>query len=312
MQEYIEKYLDRVRTQKAHGTFRNRRQDLKEFDRFLAGRNRDVLDVTSADIDEFLVEQAEDLATGSLRQRYASLKVFFGYLKTKQRVIETHPMKGFTPSEYSGNGHVDKPEIVYIEPAEIKEIARNVNDPVLRNELLVKLLYHTGMRRKEVVNVRMDDIDRDARAITITDAKSPEKSRVVFYQPSLDFIFEQWADTYRHQRSPYLFPSVKGGNLSPGQITRIVRKAAENAGIQEVMYEDADGRRRFRITAHVLRHSHAISSLRAGISIQFIRKHLGHESIEVTQRYLKLLDQDTGDAYRAFPSLETSTATERT
>jgi len=83
-------------------------------------------------------------------------------------------------------------------------------------------------------------------------------------------------------------------------INEIVKDAAENAGIQNVINRDALDRSRHRITAHALRHGHAVTALKSGIDVRTVQKHLGHTDIETTMEYLQLIDDDVMEAYQRF------------
>jgi integrase/recombinase XerD len=81
---------------------------------------------------------------------------------------------------------------------------------------------------------------------------------------------------------------------------KIVRPAAEEAGIQEVVYTDKNGGQRYRITAHALRHGHGVHALKSGIDVRTVQKHLDHAKLEMTMRYLQLIDSDVKEGYRRF------------
>lgn len=172
------------------------------------------------------------------------------------------------------------------------------------------MLWQTGVRAHELSGIKLTNIDREERAIRVHSDKT-DSWRTVYYQPSLDFLIDQWLDGgYRDSygpsdRSPYLFPSQRSDRLNTDSIGKIVKQAAEDAGIQEVMYEDAAGQPKHKITAHSLRHGHAVYALKSGIDIRVLQEHLGHSNLETTEVYLQLIDDDVKDAYRQFGSLET-------
>lgn len=183
---------------------------------------------------------------------------------------------------------------------EIQMLADGVSSPTLRNELIIRLLYQTGLRRAELSKVRLSDVDRDEREINVQSDKS-WISRVVPYQPSLDFLFSQWLEGgYRSAEptadtSPYLFPSKKGEKITPKTVGRVVKRAAENAGLQTVMYVDAGGRERFKITAHTLRHTFARGALdpdvgSGQINLRDLQQLMGHKRLATTERYLPNTD----------------------
>lgn len=176
--------------------------------------------------------------------------------------------------------------------------------PKLRNKLLIRLMFQTGVRTNEVPRIRLDGIEREERSIEIYSEKTGE-TRTVFYQPSLDFLLDEWLDGgYRRSfptshDSSYLFISRETGRFSDPMVNPIIRNAAEEAGIQEELYETKKDHTRKRVTAQTLRHSHAVHALKSGIDVRTVQKHLGHASLEMTMRYLELIDDDVKDAYQA-------------
>ncbi|MFC7325045.1 tyrosine-type recombinase/integrase [Halorubrum rutilum] len=202
----------------------------------------------------------------------------------------------------------DKEGVVYLEAEETRKLRESVPAPKVRNELLVKLMIQVGARRNEVTSIKLDDIDRDKRAVTLRDDKK-QKVRTVPYSdlsPELDL----WLDKYRAsnkpaQRSEYLFVTEQSEQLSPNRIGEIIKKAAEEAGIQEVMYHDASGNPRRKVTPHTLRHTFAVRMLEEGVDIRYLQQLMGHTDISQTEVYLKITDKEAREAYReANPTFE--------
>lgn len=106
--------------------------------------------------------------------------------------------------------------------------------------------------------------------------------------------------------SPYLFVSRKADRLRTENVGRMVKKAAENAGIQSVLYTDQRGHERTRITSHALRHGYAVHALKSGIDIRTVQEHMGHAKIETTMKYLQLIDDDVKESYRRLGNIESA------
>lgn len=192
-------------------------------------------------------------------------------------------------------------KISYLKPDEVKELADAVPNPTLRNELIVKLLYHTGMRRGELANIQLSDINTENRRIMVEDTKNNQE-RTAYYPPELDTILDRWISVNREALatadSEYLFPTTHSEQIAPEYINEVVKKAAENAGLQESAYTDGNGRVRNEITAHTLRHSFAVSCLMNDMDTRTIQKLMGHAKIETTEVYLDIVESDIEDRYR--------------
>lgn len=306
MQGPIAEFLADVKASKADNTARNRRADLKRFDAWLAENDIDALEAEPRHVHQWLRAEQGKYAPGTVQSRYDSVKLLYDFLADLRGDVAEHPVEDLKRREFT-NGNGSKKhggdELSYVTAAEVDKLAGNVPNPKVRNELLVRLLFQTGLRRGEVTLVELDNIDRENRSIRVYAPKTDDW-RTVFYQPSLDFLLDRWVEAYRQKhgtadRSPYLFPTRQSEKLRPQQVNRVARTAAENAGIQEVLFRDADGRPHYRVTAHALRHGHAVHSLKSGIDIRTLAEHMGHENIETTMQYLRIVERDVKDAYEA-------------
>jgi integrase/recombinase XerD len=196
----------------------------------------------------------------------------------------------------------------YLTAEEVKKLAKNATSPKLRNEVIIRLLFHTGMRRAELADVRLKDLSLDERHIEVNDTKN-NQSRDAFFPEKLKGMIQRWIavgrESYATADSPYLFNTEKADQIHPDAVNKVVKKAAENAGLQTHDYDDTIGRSRSKITAHTLRHSCAIAMLKNGNDTRTIQKILGHSNIETTEVYLELTEDDLKSRYQKYgtPSL---------
>lgn len=304
----MQTFMDRQQG-KADNTIKARRAGLKRYNGWLADQDLDPTDVTSEHIDQYFSEmQGAGYAPSSIKNHWGTVHVFCKFLSLRDD-IEENPMdaeelrrRDYTNSKQ--RGHIESKEPNYITKEELEELVAHAPPPRLRNKLLIRLMFQTGVRTNEVTRIRLSDIDRDDRSIDIYSKKTGE-TRTVFYQPSLDFLLEEWLDGgYRHalptsHDSQYLFVSRETERLSEAMVNPIVSEAADEAGIQEDLFETKNGHTRKRVTPHTLRHSHAVHALKSGIDVRTVQKHLGHASLEMTMQYLDLIDDDVKDAYQA-------------
>lgn len=311
--EEMAQYLNRVKGMKSNQTFESRRTALRRFSEWLQDTGRAVLEIDALDLEDYLVALSnQNYAPNTIGVYFDGVRNFYGYLERKGE-IEENPASNVRQSNLrsvtSGSKKHDNSDIVYVTAEEKEKLVENVPEPRLRNELIVKLLWMTGVRGKELSDIKVEDIDRDERSIWVYSTKT-DSSRTVFYQPSLDFLLDKWLDGgYRDAHgpaatSPYLFPGKECEKLSPRFIRNAVSAAAERAGIQEPLYEDASGATRYRIGTHSLRHGHCVHALKSGINIRTIQKQAGHSSLEVTQKYLRIVDDDVKEEYKQFGDTE--------
>lgn len=309
MDHHIKQYLDRVAGLKSEATHDTFATNLRQFDQWLDENNHDVCEIEPLELEQFFIEMNnEGYAPNTVASRFESVRGFYRFLSDKLGAIEDNPMDDLKRSEYvqKGTKKHDHAELVYVTPEEKEALCEHVPTPTLRNELIVRLLWQTGVRKSELVEIEIEDVDREARSIDIWSNKT-KQWRTVYYQPSLDLLMEQWIEGgYRSsymtaEESPYLFVTERSEQMAPETVNRkIIRKAAENADIQEVMYIDKNGGKRYRVTAHALRHGHGVQALKSGIDVRTVQKHLGHAKLEMTMKYLQLVDNDVREGYRRF------------
>ena len=224
------------------------------------------------------------------------------------KVDEDDRRKYLTGDTKKSEGIESSEEIYYLSPEEVEQLADNVPAPALRNRLLVRLLYDCGLRRGELAQVRVRHIDRSEHTIYIPAFKSSEARTVTFTPDYIDVLLDDWLDggyreaTFyaREKGSDYLFPTQESEHISGYSINHIVKEAAEEAGIQRVINRGSDGRKIRRVNAHTLRHSHAVQAIKSGIDVRRLMAMMGHNSLDVTLQYLRIVEKDYVDESRKF------------
>jgi site-specific recombinase XerD len=160
----------------------------------------------------------------------------------------------------------------------------------MRDRLIIKLLYETGMRVGELTALTIGDVELESGEITIQEAKRHAEGRKVPLVNSwTKTMLRDYIGTRKIRRDP-LFVSNKRGALSRRQVERLMEKYGEIAGL------DKDKRH-----PHVLRHTHAVHALQSGIDLRTLQQNLGHSSIEVTAIYLTMDIDDRKEEYSKHP-----------
>lgn len=305
---HIDKFLTRVESLQSEGTYKNRRSHLRQFDQWLQAHDVSADVLEAHQIDQFFAEEkGKGLAPKTIGGRYESLKLLYDKLAGLYDAFEETPFEDLERREYvdtSTKKH-EEVDISYVRPEEKEALIEHLPSPKLRNELLVRLMWQTGIRKQETADIKLNNIDQEERSIQVYSQKTDDW-RTVFYQPKLGFLLEQWLEGgYRSSYptaddSPYLFVTQRSEQFKCNSITKIIRMAADDAGIQEVMYEDAAGKNRHRITAHTLRHGYAVQSLKNDMPLTVLSDLLGHENLETTKKYLQLVDDDNAAMARKF------------
>lgn len=239
------------------------------------------------------------LALVAISQFYQTASDFGGKVENPCENVTVTDLDGIRKVQ-SRKSKAIRGKHVILDNDEINALIDNVPAPALRNELLVKLMLQTACRRGEVRHIRLQDIDRSSRNIKIYGEKTDDY-RVVQYQSSLQPLLSQWIDVDRKayavaETSDYLFLSRQSEQISAYRIGVIVKQAAENAGIQEVIDHNAAGQPIHRITSHALRSTALTRLLNEGMSTRHLQQYAGHSQVSQTEEYLNPTDDEVLEA----------------
>lgn len=144
---------------------------------------------------------------------------------------------------------------------------------VLREKALVGIMYDTGMRKAEVANLELRDLDFDRNVVHIRSGKG-RKDRYVPFSANMQKVMRAYLKAYAPKK--FVFESSGGRRYSgewPGQV---VKRAVLKAGILK------------HVSSHTLRHTYATHLLEFGMDIRRIQIWLGHKSIRTTAIYLNI------------------------
>lgn len=158
------------------------------------------------------------------------------------------------------------PEVLSIE--EIMRIINNANN--IKHKCIIGLLYSSGLRRSELLNLNITDIDSKRMVVKIKGAKG-NKDRISILSPSILEDLKLYYMEYRPK--VYLFEGQKGGKYSATSVLKVVTSTASKAGLRK------------KVTPHMLRHSFATHLLENGTDIRHIQLLLGHSSTKTTEIY---------------------------
>jgi len=149
----------------------------------------------------------------------------------------------------------------------------------IKHKCIVSLLYSSGLRRSELLELSTTDIDSERMIINIRGAKG-NKDRITVLSPS---ILSDLRAYYReHKPKKYLFESPRGGRYSASSVLKIVKRAAIRANVKQ------------KVTPHMLRHSFATHLLEEGTDLRHIQLLLGHNSTKTTEIYTHVANKTFG------------------
>jgi site-specific recombinase XerD len=143
----------------------------------------------------------------------------------------------------------------------------------LKHKCIISLLYSSGLRRSELLNLRMEDIDSKRMMIFVKDGKG-KKDRYTLLSEKLLYQLRDYYVAYQPKR--WLFESYDGEKYSGASVQKVVHAASKRAGIEK------------KVVPHMLRHSFATHLLESGTDLRYIQTLLGHNSTKTTEIYTQV------------------------
>lgn len=152
----------------------------------------------------------------------------------------------------------------------------------VRNHALIVVLWQSGLRISEALDLRPADVDAARRDIFVRHGKGDKARHVAVSQEVISEVLK-WSGVRASLEPPAeapLFCTLRGGRLHATYVRDMLHRLAVRAGWEK------------RIHPHGFRHTYAVSLARAGVSPAFIQRQLGHSSIRTTEIYLSSIGAD--------------------
>jgi len=285
-------YLEYLKYQKNYSdyTVENYKHDIIEYLEYLNSENLSFKDIEYSDIRFYLMylkDTKKDDNT-SINRKLSSLRGFYKYL-ANEGIVKTNVFSLVNGPKKS------KKLPRYFEYNELEELF-NVPDTRTplgqRDSLILEMLYATGVRVGELVNIKVSDIDLGRRNIIILGKGN--KERFVTYGEYCEDILKTYLNNGRVilniKQSDYLFLNNNGGRLTDRGVRFILDKLIHKTSINK------------NISPHMIRHSFATHLLNEGCDLLTVQKLLGHESIKATQIYTHVTTDRLKEVYfNSFP-----------
>lgn len=300
LQTLITDFLEYCEIEKNHSelTVKNYDHYLKRFLIFAKisspkGINLDLVRKYRLHLNRYKDEKGNNLKKTTQNYHLIALRAFLKYLA--KRDIQT------LAAEKIELGATEERIIEFLEPEEIYRLFEATNEEkkeliCSRDRAILELLFSTGLRVSELVNLNRDSINLSKEEFTVRG--KGDKPRLVFLSKNASYRLKK----YQEQRKDKLLPlfvnhtrakKIKDGfdptkRLTARSVERIIQKYAKMAGITK------------KVTPHTLRHSYATDLLMNGADIRSVQAMLGHSSITTTQIYTHLTNQHLKEVYKAF------------
>lgn len=280
---YKESFLQYLAIEKRYSphTVRSYSNDLGHFFSFLSdeGLSDDATQVTSREIRRWISSLLDKdnqykYKTVSVHRKISCLRVFFKYLR-KQRIVSADPL------EKVSLPRKNKTLPVFIGEEEISKLIDSFEFPEgftgIRDKAVIEMLYLTGMRRAELIGLRMGDIDLEERMIKVTGKRNKQRliPIVIPYILHLREYISARNEIIPVSQEDWFFITDKGNKLYDKSVYNIVNKYLSESMVTTVEKK----------SPHVLRHTFATHMLNRGADLNSIKELLGHANLSATQVY---------------------------
>ncbi|RNC84963.1 MAG: integrase [Winogradskyella sp.] len=274
---YLDKFLEYLLLEKNYSkhTVTAYQNDIESCQQFLDENYKDekVEGVGYNIIRQWVVSLVNSgLTNRSINRKVSSLNSYYKFL-IKVGNLDINPLK--THKALKTEKKVQVPFSQKELDSVLKELNTIVDFESARDKLIVELFYATGIRRTELIHIKLSDLDSNNKILKVIGKRNKER-----FIPLLPTVIDSY-NTYNNYRSKleniedkeYVFLTKKGSKIYDTLVYRIINKYFSKASTK------------LKCSPHVLRHSFATHLLNEGADINSVKELLGHSSLAATQVY---------------------------
>lgn len=272
--ELIDQFLDAVWVEQglSENTLSAYRSDLQILSVWLKEKN--LLEVTNSDLLQFLACRYKDgISSRSAARILSSLRRFYGYAIRENKIT-------VDPTALIDSPHIGKPLPISLSERDVELLlnAPEVSIPLgLRDKTMLEMLYATGLRVTELVDLKFDQISFRQGVVRIT-GKGNKERLVPVGEEAMSWM-EKYMTSARNsllggRQCDYLFVTNRADGMTRQAFWYIIKKHAKNVGINK------------ELSPHTLRHAFATHLLNHGADLRVVQLLLGHTDLSTTQIYI--------------------------
>ena len=286
MEKEIENFIEYLIIEKKYSknTVTSYERDLKKFQKIMD--NKKINNISKKDIQNYLNELNKNQSSRSISRNISTLKSFYKYLKINKKIT-------INPMDQINNPKTKKTLPKVLSEEEINnllDIKLKTNFDY-RNKAMLELMYSSGLRVSELINLNLNDIDLDNDTVKIFGKGS--KERIIplndYAKEALkEYITVHRKELFKHGENNYLFLNNHGNKMTRQGFFKILQKLAREKNIKT------------ELSPHTLRHSFATHLLKYGADLRSIQELLGHSDISSTQIYTHITNEKLEKNYKEY------------
>ena len=250
-------------------------RDLKMFQEFLDAEHQQQ-QIDNAEypvIRHWIIDLVErKISNRTINRKLSALNSYYKYLQ-KIGVVDVNPMKKHKALKVDKKVQVPFSETELVDVIQL--LAQDHDFTAVRNRLMVELFYATGIRRIELIEIKLTDVNIASRTLKVLGKRNKER-----YVPLINTVIQSLEDYLKLRKTlpkiqdtDHLFLTQKGDKIYEMLVYRVINKYFSKASSK------------LKCSPHVLRHSFATHLLNEGADLNAVKELLGHTSLAATQVY---------------------------
>ena len=296
---HIDDYLNWLKVRGlSKATIKHRYEDLNKFKRFLIEEAfNHIKNITTKELYKYLTLLLHEKSKFtkkkrsiiSIRSYLITVKQYFKYLYDNGYIIYNPAEKLDLPKQEKS---LPKGILTELEINKLLNLANTKTYQGYLDKMIMEILYSTGIRNRELVNLEIYDIDFEERTVRIREGKGKKDRFVPIGETALkmiqEYLYMERLKVAGHTEKIRLLLNEKGNSLQTHEVWKMIKYYVQKAGIKK------------QITPHSLRHTFSIHLLKNGADIMSIKEMLGHSCIRTTQLYLRIQNPDLKNVHDKF------------
>jgi site-specific recombinase XerD len=279
MRNYIDSFLAYIKTEKMASpiTIYSYRIELKKFFDFLSSENISDLDLISTSTVRqyfYYARGKRGLCQSSISKIIATVKSYFNYLEEEEIIVKNPTRKIRVPKKICRIPSVMSKYEVDLIIRSVDFAPSRCRKNKIRDKLVISLLYYTGIRKSELLNLNWTDINLSKNTLIVRNGKGG-KDRLIPLHKEVIMLLDKYLDERLPLKTNALIIGEQGKRLCKGSFVYLLK-----------MYLTLSGLKKKGYSAHTFRHSFATHLVEAGVDLFKVQRLMGHASLDTTKIYI--------------------------
>lgn len=262
-------------------------RDILAFEKYLSKKGKELLEATKTDVLSYIMELSKaGKSTSTTNRKLASIRAFYTF-KIKENNLKVNPADDIkTP-------RAERKEVDFLSIAEVEELLKQPGESVkgYRDRAIFEVLYGTGIRVNELIELNLDDVNLRMGFIT---CQGNGKGRIVPLGSYAKDAIKKYFDSsmpslaknknYQDGSAP-LFLNYMGERFTRQGLWKLMKQYGKAVGMEE------------RITPHILRNSFTVHMIQNGADLKTLQELLGYDDMQALQVFMQLSKSRIKDVY---------------